>query len=396
MSLYNGTEFNAEKGSQGSLLKYIWLKINDKFKDFTGDITTAVASEATARANAINEVTAKIAGLKKITPWDATQAFPTQRVDGEQFEAGNYVQITVSNGEYKAGDFLICKADVVGNATVENFGDIDKNTDVATSIIYGTVKLVADLASYQGIGNDSAVITKVLLKEILTDLSATITTAYQDADSTLSDTITTAYETAISTALADYYSKAQVDNLLLGKTNKADSASIVAGLKDLYASIAVLQSKIPVVLPIHKITTSFPGLAVADTMQATATSIFNVASVITQQGIELRITHKNAEPVADWAAVTHPDKDLLDAICYRSLTTGFEQILFNPEYVTYNDVVNCRLVASFYIPVPTLEQQLGAPMIAPVNPMAIGKADGSSSASLTALEAKFSNINVNI
>lgn len=44
MSMYNGNEFDSEKGTQGGLLKFIWSKIYTKFTDVSAAISTALAN----------------------------------------------------------------------------------------------------------------------------------------------------------------------------------------------------------------------------------------------------------------------------------------------------------------------------------------------------------------
>lgn len=388
MSLYNGTEFQHVKGSKGNALNFIWGYVKDKIIDLSPWVSEQIGLESTARINAINELNAKILSLKVITPWDPNNAFPTRKTGGASFEAGNYVQITATANGYKAGDMLIATADVAGDATIANFGDIESNVDIATSAAYGTVKLVADLAAYQGAGADSSVVTKSVLQAVLTGLSNQITTAFQNADTALQTTITTAYESAISTALADYYSKAQVDNLLLGKTSKADSASIVAGIKDLYASLAVLQSKIVIPTQGANVTDVVPALANA--MQASVASA-NIIPVgfFTKEGVDLKGQRYLSEPVADWSGVVHARKSEMDFALLTSPTTFITQIVFNPEFLTQADVAALSYRFNMYGAVPTLEQQLAASTTNPLDRVKIGKADGTSSANLTALEAKF-------
>ena len=249
MAQLTGNEFNNEKGTQGSLLKWVWGKIYiyfggvfDDAKAYVdaalGNVYTkteadtqlapvvanvatlqgGLAAELVARANgdtvlqsALNALTAQVVGLKTITTWDATQAFPTLRADGAAFSKGNYVQITVGSGQLKAGDMLICTAD--GATSIAGFGDVDNNVDIATDSVFGTVKLVASLAEYNGTdaATGSKVITKSVLQAILGEVSAAITTAYQGADAALQTSITTAYNAAITTALGNYYTKAEAD-----------------------------------------------------------------------------------------------------------------------------------------------------------------------------------------
>lgn len=390
MSLYNGTEFDHLKGSQGNLAKYVWGVIKDKFVDFAPYVAEQIGIESTARVNAINELNAKILSLKVITPWDPNNAFPTRKTGGASFEAGNYVQITATANGYKAGDMLIATADVAGDATIANFGDIESNVDIATSAAFGTVKLVADLAAYQGAGSESSVVTKSILQAVLTGLSNEITTAFQTADTALQTTITTAYETAISTALASYYSKAEVDNLLLGKTSKADSASIVAGLKDLYASIAVLQSKIPSPSQIDTVLITFPDLET--NMQGTAqNSRIQPTGFFTKEGIEQKGGIQVVEHVSDWPSVVHPRKSSLDFVIQRSPTSQICKVIFNPESLTQGDVKGLSMRFNQHAAVPSLSEQLAANTANPTDRTAVGKADGTSAATFAALEAKFAN-----
>ena len=280
MTQYNGNEFQNERGTQGALLGWIWGKIYTYFNGvYNGavayvntalgnvytkpEIDTKVATlnsgifavenglqdELVARANgdtvlqsALNALTAQVVGLKTITPWDANSPFPTVRSDGAAFSRGNYVQITVGNENFKAGDMLICTSDGANN--IAAFGDIDSNVDIATDTVFGTVKLIASLAEYNGVdaATGAKVITKSVLQAILTQVTAAITTAYTNADSALQAAITAAYQSAISAALANVYTKAEIDTFL--GTINTNVASLQAAVAVLQGNVSALQTSV--------------------------------------------------------------------------------------------------------------------------------------------------------
>lgn len=66
MSMYNGNEFNSEKGTHGSLLKFIWSKIYGKFVDVQQSITTALSNYYTK-----SEVDTKEAALQQAITTEA-------------------------------------------------------------------------------------------------------------------------------------------------------------------------------------------------------------------------------------------------------------------------------------------------------------------------------------
>lgn len=388
MSLYNGTEFDHLVGSQGLAKKAVWKEFYSKFINYSLEIASAVGIESAARALAVQNLQSQITSMKIITGWNPANPFPAKKSDGSNFEAGNFVRITASVGDYKAGDMLIAIEDIPGDATIEHFGDVETNVELATDTFAGVVKILADKAAYEGVGNDTSVVTKVVLQQVLTALGSEITTAFQNADTALQTAITDAYTQEISTALANYYSKAEVNNLLLGKTSKADSASIVGGLKDLYASIAVLQSKI--VIPTQGANITDVVAALANAMQGSVSSA-NIIPVgfFTKEGVELKGQRYLAEPVADWSGVVHARKAEMDFALLTSPTTFITQIVFNPEFLTQADVAELSYRFNMYGAVPTLEQQLAAATINPLDRVKIGKADGTSAQSIADLEAKF-------
>lgn len=270
MSQLTGNEFQNEKGTQGSLLKWFWSKIYTYFGAVYNDakayvdaalgnvytktetdallspinssVTTlqnGLAAELVARANGdtvladdIATLQASIAKLKNVTTWDAANsAFPTTRKGGGAFEEGDFVQITTSatidGVQYKAGDFIICG--VAGATTVAGFGDVDSPTIVsATSTVEGVVKLIASLAEYNGTDplTGNKVITKSILQAILTETTDAITTAFQNADTALQTDITNAYTSAISTALADYYTIEDIDGFLSDLNTTIDNLDV--------------------------------------------------------------------------------------------------------------------------------------------------------------------------
>lgn len=395
MSLYNGTEFDHLTGSQGLAKKAIWKEFFSKFINYSLEIASVVGVESAARALAVQNLQSQITSMKIITGWNPANPFPAKKSDGSNFEAGNFVRITASVGDYKAGDMLIAIEDIPGDATIEHFGDVETNVELATDTFAGVVKILADKAAYEGVGNDTSVVTKVVLQQVLTALGAEITTAFQNADTALQEAITDAYTQAISTALANYYSKAEIVNLLEGKTNKADSASIVGSLKDLYASLAVVQSRIPQIGQFHSIAVMIPDLTT--NMQGAFSNERTVpVALVTKEGIAQRGLILISEHVANWSEVVFARKAELDYVVIKSPTTYICQLVFNPESLTQQDVADMSVLNTYYGVVPTLEQQLAATNTNPWNRNAIGKADGSSAASLAALEAKFANVNVNI
>jgi hypothetical protein len=364
MPFYNGNEYDSEKGTHGSLLKFIWKKIYSKFQDVAGMISTALAdyytkseidtkvdtlttsisNEATSRANADNDLQAQILGLKTITEWNANEAFPTLRSDGQAFQKGNYVRVTntatIGGVKYKAGDILIAFVD--GATTVAGFADVESNVDIATSSIYGTVKLLADLASYQGSGNDSVVITKVTLQAILADLSSTLTTSFTDADTALQTAITTAYETAIADALTNYYTKTQIDGFLNDKMSKAKGVELAGIIQnEVFQALRRVSNRITTYVAKtigEAINSAVSGgiatLKTADTL------------VLLFSGLGVRLLGKNVlgSFPSSWASIADSDKADFDYFKYTS--GGVSKLYFNPDALTDAEANSCTVLVS--------------------------------------------------
>jgi hypothetical protein len=362
MPLYNGNEFDSQKGSHWSVVKLVWSKIYDKFLDYQATITTALqgyytkiqvdgfiqtlttnlSNEVTVRADSFNDLQAQILGLKTITPWDVANAFPTQRVGAKPFKQGNYVQVTtsgISGGvNYKAGDILICFVD--NATTVAGFADIDSNVEIATSTIFGTVKLLADLASYQGAGLDSSVITKSVLSAILSNLSNTITNAFTTADDNIRIQITNAYDQAITTALNGYYTKLEIDSFIADRTSKAKTVEL-AGIvqNEVMQALRRVSNRIETTVAkniVEVISDTFAGGVATLKIEDKLIVIFSYLGV--------RLKGKNiagAFPLG-WAVITDADKGDYDYLKYTF--GGIDKLYFNPDALTNAEASNCTVL----------------------------------------------------
>lgn len=364
MPLYNGNEYDSEKGTHGSILKFIWKKIYLKFQDVASMIsdalanyytkseidtkvntlTSSISTESTARATADNDLQAQILGLKTITEWDANEAFPTLRSDGQAFKKGNYVRVTntaiVGGVTYKAGDMLIAFVD--GATTVAGFADVESNVDIATTSIFGTVKLLADLAAYQGVGNDSVVITKVTLQAILADLSYTLMGAFTDADTVLQTAITVAYEQAIADALTNYYTKAEIDAFLNDRMTKAKGIEL-AGIvqNEVFQALRRVSNRIVTYVSktIGESITSSVSSGIA-TLKVTDTL------VLLFSGLGVRLLGKNVSGSfpSNWSSITDPAKADFDYFKYTS--GGVSKLYFNTDTLTDLEANSCTVLIS--------------------------------------------------
>lgn len=360
MSLYSGNEFDQEKGSQGNLIKFVWKKIYSKFLDVQALIATAlqdfytkseidgkvstltasISNEANSRATADNDLQAQIIGLRTITPFNPlTDTFPTVRADGQPFNAGNFIQITASGTfggvDLKAGDVII--ATVNGASSLADFADVESNVNIATSAIYGTVKLLANVAAYQGVGNDSAVISKSLLQSILGQLQSDITTAMSTADTDVINQVTTAYQQAIADALANYYTKTEIDTLLDDKMSKAKGVELAGIIQnEVYAAMKRLSASIKdfVVKKVGVFATITANLSVI------VANTISVKYIINPIGTHMNglVLSQSATSFADVTASNKADFDYFLFSDASSLT-----IIFNSDIFTPSEVANMTI-----------------------------------------------------
>jgi hypothetical protein len=382
MSLYNGTEFDLLTGTQGQAKKLIWKAIYDKFIDYSVQIAAAVGVESAARALAIQNLQAQITGMKLVTSWNPNDPFPTKKAGGVSFESGNFVRVVASANGYKAGDMLIAFADIPGDAVVTDFGDVETNIELATATFAGAVKILADKAAYEGAGNDTSVVTKVVLQQVLQAFGSQITTAFETADTALQQTITTAYETAISTALANYYSKTAIDNLLSGKAGNDKLEMIVNYMSsELWGAIANTLQKIP------QISREMSALAATPTLD---TSLIARSSVgqrpflyFTKEGFKLKGKDISSAIVdnanVSWADITDPNKDLYDYFLIRSTTSHLYTTLFNPNVFTQEEVKTLTVSQIIYGGSISTETAMGAFVLEnPYDKTRVGKYDATS------------------
>ncbi len=378
MSLYTGNEFDQLKGVQGNAVKLIWLAIKDKFINYSLEIGSAIGIESAARTLAINNLQAQITGMKLITPWNPNDPFPAKKSDGSSFEAASYVRITATVGDYKAGDMLICIADVPGDATIADFADVETNIELATELFSGTVKIIAEKAAYLGSADNTAVITKVLLQQVLADLQNEITSSFEDADAALSQTITTAYNLAITNTIANYYSKTEVDAIVDGTNTKLSSLATYLQT-EMWGAIANTLQKIPVVSDVISVVVAHPSLA--NSLVGSCVVGQRPFLYFTQEGFKLK-GKEIVSTLTTWAGIEDANKADFDYYLVKNPDTFVYTVLFNTENYTQEVVQTFTVCQLVYGGAISIETAMSQSVVA--NPFDKTKVGGANTATATA------------
>lgn len=343
MPLYTGDEFNDLKGVQGNAIKLVWSYIKDKFVDYYIQIGVAIGNESAIRALAVQNLQAQITSMKIITAWNPANTFPTKKPDGSNFEAGNFVRITDSVGAYKAGDMLIAKNDIVGDATIADFGDVETNIELATDAFAGVVKIIADKAAYEGVATDTAVVTKIVLQQVLAGLANDLTTAFSNADQAIKNEITQAYNQAISTTIEGYYSKTEI-NEFLGQSNSKFSSFATYLKTEMWGAIANTLQKIPTLSDVISVVVAHPSLA--NSLVGTCILGQRPFLYFTKEGFKLS-GKEIASTATTWADIADANKADFDYVLVKNPVSFIYSVFFNPEIYTQEVVQTfsvCQLI----------------------------------------------------